>query len=369
VSQPLRMYIGTYTRPDYKGKAEGIYVYRMDPDTGALAPVQTVPDVENPSFLALDHQQRYLYAVNETKNGGVSAFRIDPATGTLTFLNRQPSRGDDPCHLCVDPTGRYVAVANYTSGSIAVLPIETDGSLGEAVDFVQHHGSGPNVRQAGAHMHMVVFSPDGQYLLTADLGIDRVLTYRLDTASGKLSLNDETEVPHTAPSTNWRRSAQLAGGAGPRHLAFHPNGRYVFVINELNSTIASFGYDAAQGALMPLGTVSTLPAGFSGESTTAEIVVAPSGAFVYGSNRGDDSIAVFAVDAATGGLTPVARESTRGKTPRSITLDPTGAFLYAANQNSDTIVTFRVQPDTGTLTMQEPITSVPTPICLLFATR
>lgn len=369
MSQPLLMYVGTYTRPDYHGKAEGIYVYRMEPESGTLALVQTVPDVENPSFLALDSQQHYLYAVNETSDGGVSAFRIDPVTGMLTFLNRQPSRGDDPCHLCVDPTARYVVVANYTSGSIAVLPIETDGRLGEAVDFVQHHGSGPNVRQAGAHMHMVVFSPDGQYVLTADLGIDQVLTYRLDTASGKLSLNDVAEVPNRAPSTNWRRLAQLAGGAGPRHLAFHPNGRYLFVINELNSTIATFDYDATQGALMPLGTVSTLPAGFTGESTTAEIVVAPSGAFVYGSNRGDDSIAIFAVDAVTGGLTPVARESTRGKTPRSITLDPAGAFLYAANQNSDTVVTFHVHPATGMLTVSEPVTPVPTPICLLFATR
>lgn len=368
MSQPLLLYIGTYTRPDYRGKAEGIYLYRMDPESGALALVQTVPGVENPSFLAFDAQQRYLYAVNETKDGGVSAFRIDPATGMLTFLNRQPSRGDDPCHLCVDPTGRYVVVANYTSGSIAVLPIEADGRLGESVDFVQHHGSGPHVRQAVARMHMVVFSPDGQYLLAADLGIDQVLTYRLDPASGKLSLNDDAEVSNAVPSTNWRRSAQLAGGAGPRHLAFHPNGRFLFVINEINSTIASFDYDAARGALMPLGSVSTLPTGFTGENTTAEIVVAPSGAFVYGSNRGDDSIAIFSVDAATGNLTPVARESTRGKTPRSITLDPTGTFLYAANQNSDTVVTFRVQPDTGTLTMVEPVTAVPTPICLLFAT-
>lgn len=352
MSKPLLMYIGTYTRPDYKGKAEGIYVYRMDPQSGALTPVQTVPDVENPSFLAFDGQQRFLYAVNETKDGSVSAFRIDPATGMLTFLNRQPSRGDDPCHLCVDPTGRYVVIANYTSGSIAVLPVETDGRLGEAVEFIQHRGSGSHLRQAGAHMHMVIFSPDGRYLLAADLGIDQVLTYRLDGATGKLSLAD---------------TAQLAAGAGPRHLVFHPNGRYLFVLNEINSTITSFGYDATRGALTPLDSVSTLPAGFAGNSTTAELVITPSGAFVYGSNRGDDSVAIFAADAASGRLTPIAREGTRGRTPRSITLDPSGLFLYAANQQTDTIVTFRIQPDTGTLAMVEPVTAVPTPICLLFA--
>lgn len=362
------VYVGTYTEPAQRGKAEGIYVYAMDPVTGALTHVRSVTGLANPSFLAFDPQQRYLFAVNETEEykgkpgGAVSAFTLDAATGDLTFLNAQPTFGAAPCHLCVDPTGRYVLSANYVSGNFAVHPIGPDGRLGAATDVVQHAGSGPTPRQQGPHAHMILFDLAEHYVLAVDLGIDAILVYHLDTATGKL-------VPHDITTTTGAM-VQSAGpthsGAGPRHLAFHPNGRYAYVVNELDGTMTVFTYYADAGMLQPVQTVSTLPDGSDGRRSCAEIAVHPSGRFVYGSNRGHDSIAIFAIDEATGHVTPRGQTPTGGKEPRSFAIDPTGTFLLAANQHSDTVVTFRIDPSTGALIPTEHVAQVPTPVCLLF---
>ena len=346
------VYVGTYTKPS--GHADGIYVYRMDQASGALTPLQTVAGVTNPSFLAIDPQQRYLYAVNELQTGGVSAFAIDPASGGLAPLNQQPSNGSFPAHLTVDPSGRYVLVANYGTGNWEVLPIGADGRLGSPTDLEQDTGTGPNLsRQEGPHAHMIVFDAQGRNVVGCDLGADKIMVWHLDTTAGKL-------IPNSPP---WWT---LDAGSGPRHIAFHPGGRYAYAIKELDSTITAFAYDAGRGALQALQAVSTLPNGFTGQSACAEIVVHPSGKFVYGSNRGHDSIAAFAIDQGTGLLTLLQHQSTGGKTPRNFNLDPSGTFLYAANQNSDTIVTFRIDGSTGMLTPTGQVTQTPTPVCVLF---
>lgn len=363
------VYVGTYTEPSANGKAEGIYVYRMDPSSGALTKVRTIAGVVNPSFLAFDPTQRFLYACNETETfegrpgGAVSAFAVDASAGNLTLLNKQPTYGAFPAHLTVDPTGKYALVANYGGGNVAVYPIGADGRLGAASDVVQNTGAGPNpARQEAAHAHMIAFDLSGRYALLVDLGIDKTLVYRLDISTGKLNANDiATELGVTQQSY-----AQSAPGAGPRHIAFHPTNRYAYVINELGSTIDVFGWDAAAGTLTPLQNISTLPAGFTGASTTAEVVVHPSGRFLYGSNRGHDSIAIFSIDPSSGRLTALGHEPTQGKTPRNFAIDPTGTFLLAANQNSDNVVTFRIDQSTGKLAATGNIAPIPTPVCLLF---
>jgi len=348
------VYIGTYTR----GKSEGIYVYRMDRATGALRYSSKATGIQNPSFLALHPQGRYLYAVNELKefggksSGAVSAFSIDSRTGALTFLNQQPSLGTDPCHLSVDKTGRYVLVANYSSGSVCVLPIQQDGRLGQHTDFIQHQGSSVNPqRQQGPHAHSVILDTSNRFAFVADLGMDKIMVYQLDLSAGKLK-------PHSVPFV------QVQPGAGPRHFTFHPSNKYAYVINEIGSTVTAFTYDATRGVLKEVQTVPTLPQGFSGTNHCADIHVHPSGRFLYGSNRGHDSIAIFSIDEATGKLTPIGHESTQGKTPRNFAIDPSGAFLLAANQNSDSIVTFRIDQQTGKLTPTGHVAEVPMPVCL-----
>jgi 6-phosphogluconolactonase len=356
------VYIGTYThraaRLPYA--SEGIYVFRMDHASGALTPVGVTTGVANPSFLAIDPQQRYLYAVNELMEfsaqpgGAVSAFAIDPTTGALRYLNQQPSHGTAPCHLSVDTTGRWVLAANYMGGNLSVFPILADGQLGPASDTVQHHGSSVNPeRQEGPHAHAIIQDPAGRYALASDLGIDKVMIYRFDVERGRLQPNDEP----------W---AQVRPGAGPRHLAFHPSGAYLYLIQELNSTLTVFAYDADRGALREIQTVSTLPAGFAGTNSCADIHVAPSGRFVYGSNRGHDTIAIFEVDQGAGRLTPLGHESTQGRTPRNFAIDPTGAFLLAANQDTDTVVTFRIDQRTGRLSTTGQVIDVPSPVCVKF---
>lgn len=362
------LYIGAYTEPSQRGRAEGISVYHMDPSSGSLTHVRTVAGVVNPSFLAIDPSRRSLYACNETATyagqpcGGVQGFALDAATGNLTPGATQPTHGTFPAHLTVDPSGAYLLVANYGSGDVAVYPIGQGGNLGAMSDLVRNTGSGPNrARQESAHAHMITFDLSGRYALLVDLGIDMTLVYRLESETGKLR-------PHTLVTDGGvteQSCGRAAPGAGPRHLAFHPTNRYAYVINELGSTIDVFAWDAARGTLAWLQTISTLPADFTGKSTTAEIVVHPSGAFLYGSNRGHDSIACFAIDQTSGRLTALGHEPTRGKDPRSITLDPTGAFLLAANQNSDTIVAFRIDESTGNLTAGS-TAQTPTPVCLLF---
>jgi 6-phosphogluconolactonase len=356
MADSILFFIGTYTTrlPHADGKSKGIHAYRLDLTSGAMTHASTCTGIVNPSYVTLDPQQRYLYAVTEAegengrRGGAVSSFRVNRDNGELTPINTQPSHGDGPCHVWVDGSGRWMLVANYNSGSAAIYPIRDDGSLGEASDTIQHEGSSVNPnRQEGPHAHCIMTDPSDHYVLIADLGIDKVMVYQLDRESGRLS------------AVSW---AQVEVGAGPRHIKFHPSGRYCFLINELASTITVFAYD--DGGLREVQTISTLPADFSGENTTAAIHVAPNGRFVYGSNRGHDSIAIFAFDEGTGQLTAAGHESTQGKTPRDFMIDPTGAFLLAANQDTDNIVSYRVDPQSGRLIPTGHMVEVPTPVCL-----
>ena len=354
-------YIGTYTQLRGQNRAEGIYGFRIDPSSGALTLAHATSGIVNPSFLTLDPRQRYLYAVNELSeidgpNGGaINAYAIDRATGGLTFLNRQPTHGSLTCHLEVDHTGKYLLVANYGSGSVVMFPILDDGRLAPASDFVQHVGSSVNPeRQEGPHAHSINIDAGNRFALTPDLGMDKVVIYRIDLAAGKL-------VPNDPPF------ATVAPGSGPRHLAYHPNRRLVFVINEIGSTMTSFQWNESRGSLEEVQTISTLPEGFTGRSSCADCHVSPSGKFLYGSNRGHNSIVIYAIDEATGRLTLVGHESTRGRIPRNFGIDPTGTYLYAENQDSDNIVTFRVDQQTGKLTATGQVTEVPAPVCMKFA--
>lgn len=352
------IYIGTYTGPESKG----IYAFKFDDASGALTPVGLVAETPSPSFLESSADGRFLYAVNEIgtfegeRSGSVTAFSVNAATAKLTALNVVSSRGDSPCHLMLDRTGRFLAVANYGGGTFAILPVGADGRLGPAPAVLSHTGSGPNrQRQTAPHAHMVLFSADNRFLYGADLGVDRVHVYGFNAATG-------AATPANPPS------AAVAAGAGPRHLVLHPNGRFAFVLNELASTIATFARDAASGALTALtpgATISTLPAGFTGASTTAEIAIHPNGRFLYGSNRGHDSVAAYAIG-ASGDLRLVEIESTRGRTPRSFAIDPTGRWLIAANQATNTLAVFRIDASTGALEPAGPLANVPTPVSILF---
>ena len=352
----MLVYIGTYTG----GKSKGIYVSRFDPATGRLTPPELAAETPSPSFLAIHPAKRCLYAVGEATQlggkpvGAVSAFKLDAHTGQLTFLNQAPSGGGGPCHLAVDRTGKCVLVANYGSGSIAALPIRADGSLADPATTIQHQGSSVNPqRQAGPHAHFITADPRNRFALTCDLGLDQVLVYRLDPAKSSL-------VANTPPF------AAVKPGSGPRHLAFDPSGRFMFLINEMGSTLTVFAYDAKRGALSEWQTISTLPEGFTGNSTCAEVQVHPSGKFVYGSNRGDDSITVFSFDEASGKLKCLEHQPTQGKTPRHFALDPAGHWLLAENQDSDSIAVFRVDAKTGRLSPTGQTVSVGAPVCAVF---
>ncbi len=349
-----RVYIGTYTW----NESEGIYVYRLDSSSGTLAYESKATGLENPTFLAVEPQGRCLYAVSEIHafdgqpGGVVSAFGINPTTGELTYLNRQPSGGAEPCHLSVDATGKYVLVANYTGGSVAVFPIRENGELGEICDLVHHEGSSVNEeRQTSPHPHSVMIDPTNRYVFVPDLGIDNVMIYKLDLVNGKL-------IP------NAQASVQVQAGAGPRHFDFHPNLRYAYLINELDCTLTAFAYEESSGSLKEIQTVSTLPDDFEGVSHCADVHVHPSGKFVYGSNRGHDSIAMFRIAEETGTLTYLGCESTQGKTPRNFALDSEGGFLYAANHDSDNIVTFQIDEETGRLISTGVVANAPTASCL-----
>ncbi len=352
-------YIGTYTDKQSKG----IYAFRFDASTGKLTPMGLAAETTSQDYLAVHPSQRYVYAVKEGNESGgqnaglVSAFSINPATGKLTLLNEISTRGSGPCHLTVDRTGKNLLVANYTGGSVAVLPVNEDGSLRDATAFIQHTGSSVNKeRQEAPHVHCIHASPDNHFVLAADLGLDEVLVYRFDPVRGSLAPNHPPFVKTTP-------------GAGPRHFAFHPNGKFVYVINELQCTLSTFSYNGAQGVLKELQTVSTLPDGYkiTKDDSAAEIVVHPSGKFVYGSNRGHDSIAVFAIDSTTGTVKALERISTQGKTPRGLGIDPTGSYLIACNQDSDSLVVFRIDPQTGKLTPTGRKTAAYTPVDIEFA--
>jgi 6-phosphogluconolactonase len=351
-------YIGTYTE---KTKSKGIYAFRFDDTSGKLSPIGAVAETTNPSFLAVHPNGKYLYAVNETskfgdeESGAVSAFSIERKTGKLRLLNQVASRGAGPCYLSLDKTGRYVLVANYDAGTIAVFPVQDGGQLGKYTGFAKHSGRGVNKeRQEGPHAHWIATSPDNQFVLSADLGIDRILVSRFHLPDGAFTPNKSNP------------GAKLKAGAGPRHAAFSPSGKFLYVASELNSTVTAFSYNAKDGTLHELEALSTLPRDFSGDNGVAEIAVHPSGKFLYVSNRGRDSIAVFSIDPRKGALKPVADIATQGKTPRNFALDPSGKFLFVANQESNDIVVFHIDPVSGSLTLTSQVADVPAPVCIVF---
>lgn len=349
-------YVGCYTSPDRGGRGKGIGIFRVDPASGVWTAVGELAGVANPSFLALSAGGDFLYCVHGgNEHSEVSAFARDRASGALTHLNTQSSGGRNPVHLSFDATGTVLAVANYTEGTVAGLPVAADGTLGAPGSVLAVAGApGPHpTEQASPHPHHSPFDPAGRFVVVPDKGLDRLFVFRADVERGAL-------VPHDPPSV------ATAAGAGPRHIAFAPHAPYAYVINELASTVTTYAYDAAKGTLEPLATISTLPAGWSGKNTGSEIEVAPSGRFVYLSNRGHDSIGHFAIG-ADGLLTPRGFTLTAGKTPRFFCLDPAGKFLVVANQDSDTIVPFRVDQVAGALTPTGLSVSSGSPVSIVFA--
>jgi 6-phosphogluconolactonase len=352
------VYAGTYTvGPFSTGASEGIYIFRLNVSSGAMDFVGKAAGLENPTYVTADPQGRLLFAAHETERflehpgGGVSVFAIDPQSGALTLLSQKPTHGTLSCYVTISPSGRFLLVANYGGGSVSVLPIQKDGRLGDVADLVQHQGRGPDpVRQKGPHPHCVILDSRGRRALVADLGLDQIVVYPFNREQGKLERHPVTSV-------------RTADGAGPRHLAFHPDGVHVYLVNEINSTLTVYSYDATDGTLEELQTVSTLPDTFVGANSAADIHVSPSGQFVYASNRGHDSIAIFEVDTSTGRVVPIGHEPTQGKAPRGFAIDPTGTWLLAANQKSDSMISFRINPQTGRLVPVHRV-SVPTPTCL-----
>ncbi len=349
--ESLIVYVGTYTGP----KSKGIYAWRLETATGAMKPLGLAGEALNPSFLAVHPNQKVLYAVSEIGGGKVIAFSIEPATGKLTELNSVASHGNGPCFVSIDKTGRDALAANYGSGTVAVFPIGSDGRLGEATASIQHAGSSVNKqRQSGPHAHSINVSPDNRFAVASDLGLDQLLVYRFDPAKGTLAPNDPPFFKD-------------APGAGPRHFTFHPNGKFAYVINELASSVTALTWDARRGVLGEIGTVSALPPDFKGDNSGAEVQVHPGGKFLYASNRGHNSIAVFSIDTGDGRLSLVTNTPTEGRTPRNFGIDPSGTWLIAANQDSDSLVMFHIDPATGKLSRSgEPI-QVGRPVCVRFA--
>ncbi len=365
MTQKMLFYVGTYTQPikfgtgqilDSKGK--GIYLLELDLQSGDLGLKDVFTDIVNPSYLVIDKQNGFLYAVNELKvfqgkaSGSVSAFRISEPDGNLTFVNIQPTNGTDPCHVIVDPTGKHLFVSNFMSGSVAVYPILPDGSIGEMCQFIQHEGSSVNqARQAGPHAHSLVFSPDGRFAFVPDLGMDKLMTYKMSEGEKPL---EEAPVPFfkTEP------------GAGPRHCTFSSDGKFCYLIDEINSTILALAYDKENGSFSELQCVSSLPEGISVPGNTcADIHITPDGEFLYGSNRGHNSLIVFRIDKKTGKLDYVDCQSCGGEIPRNFAIEPGGKYLICANQDTDNIVSFRIDPDSGHLTELSELT-IHTPVCV-----
>ncbi|MGE3805936.1 MAG: lactonase family protein [Gemmataceae bacterium] len=343
------VYIGTYTGKSSKG----IYRAEFDPATGKLGKPVLAGETASPSFVALHPTGKFLYAVNETGKGEVSSFAIDPKSGDLKFLNKQPAQGGAPCHLVVDKAGKHVLAANYSGGSVIVLPIQEDGSLGSATSFIQHKGSGPDPgRQKSPHAHSINLDKANRYAFVADLGLDKVLIYKYDPAKGTLTPTENTGAVPPA--------------SGPRHFDFSPDGKHAYVINEMKSTVTAYDYDADKGTLTALQTLSTLPKEGAKGNSTAEVRVHPSGKWVYGSNRGHNSIAVFTVDPATGKLTHVQNQGEGIKTPRNFNIDPSGKYLLVANQTSSSIVVYKIDPASGKLEPTGQVVEVGTPVCLRF---
>jgi len=348
------MYIGTYS---LRG-SEGIYVFEFDRKAGTMHQIQAVSNVKSPSFLAIHPTGKYLYSVNEGADkgaGGVSSYSIDKGTGKLQFMNSQSSLSAGPCHVSVDHTGKTAFVSNYGGGSLAVLPIKADGTLGESTDKVQDEGTGPNAqRQEKAHVHSATLAPDNRFVYVADLGTDKLNIFEIDVANSKVK-------PASTPY------ASVKPGSGPRHFTFHPNGKYAYLVEELTSTVASFSRDAKTGKLTLMqDNVPTLPANFSGQNTSADIHIDPSGKFLYQSNRGFNGLAILAIG-KDGKLTKVGEQTTEGKTPRNFLIDPKGEFVFVAHQDTDNITIFRRDQKTGLLTYTGQSVKVPAPVCVLMA--
>ena len=354
-------YVGTYTN---KGRSKGIYLYLFDSSSGTLKENGVREGIKDPSFLAIHPNGKYLYAVSEVsetdgqKGGAVWSFSINEKTGALESINHQLSGGEGPCFIALDKSGRCALVANYNSGTIASFPIAEDGSLQKAKSVIQHKGSSIDLkRQQGPHAHSINFSPDGKWALAADLGLDKILVYKVDIKSATLEANSPAFC------------ATIPGG-GPRHLAFHPGGKFAYLSNEMKSSVTSMDFDSNKGTLNQIQTVSTLPEDISKteseKNSTAEILVHPSGKFVYCSNRGHNSIAIFAVNSSTGTLSPIGHQSSSGKTPRNFCIDPSGEFLVVCNQDSDNIETLRIDKKTGKLSSTGSSVAVSAPVCIKF---
>jgi 6-phosphogluconolactonase len=351
-SQPVYAYVGSFTSAERKARGNGINVFRMDPATGAWSHVQNVGDLINPSFLVLSKDQRALYCVHGDENHA-TAFTVDRANGTLKLIGRADTGGKNGVRQQLDPSGRFLIVANYTGGSVAVLPVGEDGALHNHTQLVELKGPpGPHrVRQASSHPHDIAFDPSGRFVVVPDLGLDRVFVFRFDGARGQLS---EASVLEGRPTS------------GPRHVAFHPTRPILWVLNELDSTMTTCRWDSDKGTLHPLQVISMLRSSYTGNSTAAELAVAPSGNFVYASNRGGDDVCVYAVDAASGVLSPLEWVPTQGQGPRFIGLAPSGRFLYAANEVGDSVVTFRVDAESGRLTSTGQVVRTATPVTIVF---
>ena len=356
-SNEMMLFVGTYT----SGDSEGVYAYKFNPETGDLKFANKAAAAD-PSFLAIHPNGRFLYAVNELlefdgrPTGTVSAFSVDENDGGLTLLNQIESQGGAPCHISLDRTGKWALVANYVSGTIASFPILEDGSLGEAASVVQHEGSSVNPkRQEGPHAHQIFADASNKFVFATDLGLDKILIYRFDAATGALSPNAPPFV-ETEP------------GAGPRHFALHPELPFGYVINELNSTITRFDFDGQTGALTRGESVSTLPDDFEGDSYCADVHISPDGRFLYGSNRGHNSIVVCEIAQDSGKLTPIQHISTEGEWPRNFTIDPTGKFLLVANQHTNNIAVLKIDQASGKLSSTGKNYDIPTPVCLQFLT-
>jgi 6-phosphogluconolactonase len=353
----MRVYIGTYT----KAGSKGIYQFDLELKTGQPSEPEVVGEAANPTFVAIHPDRKWLYSVGEMegadgkKSGAVNAFAIDTASGKLSLLNQESSKGLGPCHVSVDRSGKVAMAANYGSGSIAVLPISEDGQLGAATAVVQHEGSSVNkTRQDRPHAHSINMDPTNRFALVCDLGLDKVLVYRLDLENGTLTANDPP-------------FATVAPGSGPRHLTFHPNGEWAYVLNEIASTVTVFQWDAEKGTLSEIQTLSALPDGVTmPENTAAEVQVHPSGKFLYASNRGHDSIAMFTIDAASGQLTSIGHQPSGGKTPRNFAIDPSGKWLLEARQNSGTVSVFAIDEASGRLRPTEYSVVIPSPVCVKF---
>lgn len=349
--------MGGYTSAQRSARGDGIHVYRIDPETGRWTHVQRVGDIVNPSFLVMAADQRHLYSVHGDESYA-TAFSVDPTNGFLDPLNRAETGGRNGVHQAIDPSGRFLVVANYGAGNVAVLPIRPDGGLADAVQVVALPGQpGPHrIEQVSSHPHHVVFDPGGRSVIVPDKGLDRVFVFRFDGAAGKL-----TPTEQGAPIAR--------AGSGPRHAAFHPRLPIAWVVNEILSTVTTYFWDAERGSLRPVQIMPTLPPGYTGESTAAEIAVSAGGRFVYCSNRGHDSIAGFASDPGTGMLTSAGWTPSQGRTPRHIGFDPSHSWLCATNEQSDTVVTFRAESGTGRLTVTGSPVENTSPVSIAFARR